>query len=83
MENKIPLSQEELQNLRWLQDKNLELNAKLGALEFQIQNLNLDKQEVIKELEGYRIKQTQIGQNLQEKYGDGFINNETGEFIKS
>ena len=83
MENKIPLSQEELQNLRWLQDKNLELNAKLGALEFQIQNLNLDKQEVIKELEGYRIKQTQIGQNLKEKYGDGFINIETGEFIKS
>ena len=39
--------------------------------------------EVIKELEGYRIKQTQIGQNLQEKYGDGFINIETGEFIKS
>jgi len=83
MENKIPLSQEELQNLRWLQDKNLDLNARLGALEFQIQNLTLDKQEVIKELEGYRIKQIQIGQSLQEKYGDGFINIETGEFIKS
>lgn len=83
MENKIPLSQEELQNLRWLQDKNLDLNARLGALEFQMQNIILDKQEVIKELEGYRIKQIQIGQNLQEKYGDGFINIETGEFIKS
>jgi len=52
MENKTPLSQEELQNLRWLQDKNLDLNARLGALEFQMQNLILDKQEVIKELEG-------------------------------
>jgi hypothetical protein len=82
METQI-LSQEELNNLKWLQEKNLELNAKLGSIEYQVQNLLLDKQEVVKELEGYRVKQTQISQELQEKYGDGYINIETGEFTKS
>jgi hypothetical protein len=82
MEKQI-LSQEELSKLKWLQEKNLELNAKLGSVEYQIQNLLLDKQEVIKELEGYRVRQTQISQELQDKYGDGYINIETGEFTKS
>jgi len=82
METQI-LSQEELSKLKWLQEKNLELNAKLGSIEYQVQNLLLDKQEVVKELEGYRVKQTQISQELQEKYGDGYINIETGEFTKS
>jgi hypothetical protein len=82
MEKQI-LSQEELSKLKWLQEKNLELNAKLGSAEYQIQNLLLDKQEVIKELEGYRVRQTQISQELQDKYGDGYINIETGEFTKS
>jgi uncharacterized coiled-coil DUF342 family protein len=83
MEEKQLLSQEEINKLKWLQDKNLELNAKFGSLEYQIQTLLLDKQEVVKELEGYRVKQTQISQELQEKYGDGYINIETGEFTKS
>jgi hypothetical protein len=82
MEKQI-LSQEELSKLKWLQEKNLELNAKLGSVEYQIQNLLLDKQEVVKELEGYRVRQTQISQELQDKYGDGYINIETGEFTKS
>lgn len=82
MEKQI-LSQEELSKLKWLQEKNLELNAKLGSVEYQVQNLLLDKQEVVKELEGYRVRQTQISQELQDKYGDGYINIETGEFTKS
>ena len=82
METQI-LSQEELNNLKWLQEKNLELNAKLGSIEYQVQNLLLDKQEVVKELEGYRVRQTQISQELQDTYGDGYINIETGEFTKS
>jgi hypothetical protein len=82
MEKQI-LSQEELSKLKWLQEKNLELNAKLGSIEYQVQNLLLDKQEVVKELEGYRVRQTQISQELQDKYGDGYINIETGEFTKS
>jgi hypothetical protein len=82
MEKQI-LSQEELNKLKWLQEKNLELNAKLGSIEYQVQNLLLDKQEVVKELEGYRVRQTQISQELQDKYGDGYINIETGEFTKS
>jgi hypothetical protein len=82
MEKQI-LSQEELSKLKWLQEKNLELNAKLGSIEDQVQNLLLDKQEVVKELEGYRVRQTQISQELQDKYGDGYINIETGEFTKS
>jgi hypothetical protein len=82
MEGKQLLSQEEINKLKWLQDKNLELNAKFGSLEYQIQTLLLDKQEVVKELEGYRVKQMQISQELQDKYGEGYINIETGEFTK-
>lgn len=79
----IFLTQEELQQVKDFQIQNDNLTVRFGALEFQIQNLILNKQNVIKELEDLRVLQTTFGKELQAKYGEGSINIETGEFTKS
>lgn len=79
----IFLTQEELQQIKDFQTLNDNLTVRFGALEYQIQNLMLNKQSVIKELEDLRVSQSTFSQDLQTKYGDGSINIETGEFTKS
>jgi hypothetical protein len=79
----IFLTQEELQKIKDFQIQNDNLTVKFGALEFQIQNLLLNKQNIVKELEDLRVTQNTFSIELQSKYGEGSINIETGEFTKT
>jgi hypothetical protein len=74
--SKIKLSEQELQQLKELQTKGNELIFSLGQIEAQ-------KASVFSQLQEVQIKNNKIGKELNEKYGDGNIDLETGEFTKS
>jgi|VirMetMinimDraft_7_1064189.scaffolds.fasta_scaffold465603_1 hypothetical protein len=78
----IFLTQEELQQLKSLNEERADIVTKFGAIEVEIQSLELQKNKLTKTLQEL-IKQSElVGQTLQKKYGEGNINIETGEFIK-
>jgi len=78
----IFLSQEELQQVNQLNSERADLISKFGAIEYEIQNLELDKKKLTEQLIELNKKSLQTGDELQQKYGEGNINIETGEFVK-
>ena len=72
MSKTIKLQEEELQNIKEAQTKITQLIYGLGQLEVQ-------KTNVLTQLEGAQLEQNKLGKELQEKYGEGNINLETGE----
>jgi len=80
MENKV-LSPEELSKLQELNNKRGELIEKFGMVEINIQDLELQKEQLIEELSQIKKAELEIGVLLQQKYGDSNINLSTGEII--
>jgi stress response protein YsnF len=80
MENKV-LTPEELSKLQELNDKRGDLVERFGILEINIQDLELQKEQLIEELSQIKRAEVEIGALLQEKYGDVNINLSTGEII--
>jgi hypothetical protein len=80
METKV-LTQEEIQSLKKIQDNQLNLIQTLGTVEYRIQLLELDKQTLKTQLQKQVEEETVVAKELQEKYGDGNIDLEKGEFI--
>lgn len=81
--DKVYLTQEEKQELESLQSQEIQLVSKIGEISLSIGLLEQQKEETIKEAVGLNDKKTQIAKRLQDKYGEGSINLETGEFIKN
>jgi hypothetical protein len=80
MENKV-LTQEEIQSLKTIQINQSNIVQSLGTVEYRIQLLELDKQTLKVQLQKQIEEETTIAKELQEKYGDGNIDLEKGEFI--
>ena len=80
---KTVLSQEELDNLALLQKQQNDFVLQLGQIEYQISTLEKFKQNLKQNIESFESKQTEVGNQLKQKYGEGTINLENGEFIKS
>jgi hypothetical protein len=80
MEKQV-LTQEEIQSLKNIQSLQNSLINSLGLLEYRIQVLELEKQKLKQQLQTQLKEEEQIGNQLQQKYGDGNINLEKGEFI--
>jgi translation initiation factor 2 alpha subunit (eIF-2alpha) len=80
MENKV-LTQKEIQSLKTIQTNQSNLVQALGTVEYRIQLLELDKQALKTQLQKQIEEETKIAKELQEKYGDGNIDLEKGEFI--
>jgi sucrose-6-phosphate hydrolase SacC (GH32 family) len=80
MENK-KLTQDELQEISSLRQEFDSLVGNLGLTEFQILELELQKSEIKKQIINIKTKETNILNSLNQKYGDGSISLETGEFI--
>lgn len=80
METKV-LTQEEITQLKSVREKRIKLIENFGFLELRIQETNLQKEELTKELKKLTEEELQLGAALQQKYGDGSINLESGEFI--
>ena len=77
METKI-LTQEEITQLKDLQDKRKSLSGQFGLLEI---NYETQKQSLLYQLNQLLQEEDKIGSQLQENYGDGTINLDEGKFI--
>jgi hypothetical protein len=77
------LTQEELQEIKDFQIKRQTLVQQFGFVEINIQDLKLQKQQLSIELNNLKQLETQIGSKLQDKYGEGTIDIEKGEFTSN
>jgi hypothetical protein len=77
------LTQEELQSIKEIQNKRRDLMEQFGVIELTIQELEIQKQQLRTELQTLKSKEIEVGSTLQNKYGEGTINIEKGEFISS
>lgn len=75
------LTQEELQQISSLRQEFDSLVGNLGLTEFQMLELEIQKNEIKKQIVDIKSKENQILNDLNQKYGDGSISLETGEFI--
>jgi len=79
---KVLLKKEELNTIKEIQQTELNLVDQLGSIEYQLQTLQLQKDNLKQEVILLQNKSQEFGKNLQQEYGDGNINIETGEFTK-
>ncbi len=79
MENK-KLSEKELQTLKEYQEKINIIVVNLGKLDLQINSLENTKKNLIKEYQEIETSQQKTALELQNKYGEGNIDLESGEF---
>ena len=80
METKV-LTQEEVQNLKNVKEQRIQVVEGFGIIESRIQELQLQKETLKQELKNLIEKEIQLGEALQQKYGNGSINLDKGEFI--
>ena len=76
------LLQEEIDNLNQLQQNQQNIVTQFGQVEIQLQTLELQKDILVENLKQLKEQEITLGQQLNEKYGDGTINLEQGIFIK-
>ena len=82
MENQ-KLTQEELKQLSTFQEKRNQITFNLGQVDIQKAMLEGQRNLILEELTKLQEEENTVGKNLQEKYGDGNINLDTGEFTKT
>lgn len=80
MERKV-LTPEEITQLKELKQGFVELTSAVGNVEIQIMNLELMKENLKSELSKLQQKEQVLAKNLEEKYGNGTISLESGEFL--
>tara|TARA_B110000483_G_C18140675_1_gene521304 strand:+ start:1269 stop:1523 length:255 start_codon:yes stop_codon:yes gene_type:complete len=81
MSKKIKLSEEELTILREYQKKQNAITFDLGQVDIQKAFLEGQRASILDGLADLQEKSNKTAKELQEKYGEGNINLETGEFI--
>ena len=76
------LLKEELQQLRDFQSQDNEITFALGQIELRKVFIEKEKQNLQTRYQTQLQQQEKLGKELQEKYGDGNIDLEKGEFIE-
>ncbi len=82
METKV-LTQEEITQLKTIQQERYAIVDAFGVLEIQFQELEIRKQTLKNEYQKLKQREESLGKQLQDKYGDGTINIEKGEFVSN
>ncbi len=82
MEN-TKLTEQEVQSLREFQQQRQTVAFELGNLELTQIDLDSRKEEIETYYLELKIKEQQLGTELSDKYGNGSIDLEKGEFIPS
>ena len=82
METKV-LTQDEIQGLKNVKEVRTQLLEQFGILELRIQEFLLQKEMLKDELKKLRQQETELGESLQQKYGDGTIDLDKGEFTSN
>jgi hypothetical protein len=80
METKV-LTQEEITQLQATQKERYSIIDAFGSLEIQLQELEYRKQFLKNKYQELKQKEEILGKQLQEKYGNGTIDLEKGEFV--
>ena len=83
MSEQIKLSQEELNFVKQLQNDQQNLVTQFGAIEYQMQSLELQKDQLIESLNKLREQELTTGNELTKKYGNGTVDLESGTFTKT
>jgi len=83
MSEQIQLSQEELDNIKKLQITQQNLISRFGQVEYQLQVLEAQKDELVTSLARLQEEETNLGRLLTEKYGNGSIDLDSGLFTKT
>lgn len=74
------LTEEEIKDLRDLQQQSANLTQQLGSIEVAKLNLKSQREKVEEALEELRIKEQDLSQKLFDTYGNGSLDLEKGEF---
>ena len=82
MEATIKLEQEEIQKLSQVQEKQQNFVVELGRLEYDMTLLELQKEKIQEAIEQLAQESQVLAKELEEKYGQGTINLEKGEFYQ-
>lgn len=77
------LTKEEVKKLKEFQTQEANLINQLGQLEYQIQTLSLQKDNLKQQIINFQKESSLVGKQLQDKYGEGTIDVSSGEFTKS
>ena len=83
MSEQIKLSQEELDYIKQLQQKQQDLVARFGQIEYQMQVLKLQKDQLVETIGQLQQNEQKTGEELTQKYGNGTVDLETGMFTKT
>ena len=79
---KTVLTKEEIQQLSSLQEQQNDFVIQLGQVEYQKLLIKKEEESIKQQIETFEKKQMETAQKLEEKYGRGTVNLESGEFIK-
>ena len=82
MEN-TKLTVEEVEKLQEIQQKNAAVANELGNLEVTKLQIEARRVEIIEYFNNLKTEEQTFGKELSEKYGNGSIDLEKGEFISS
>ena len=77
----IKLTEEELERLVSLQRKSAGVTQEFGNLEIMKLQLDARREELVSFYEQLKEDERTFGKELSEKYGDGTIDIEKGEFV--
>lgn len=82
MEKKV-LTEEEINKLKELKEQFKQLTDLTGETEVQIMNLQIRKEQLKFNLQNLQQQEVVLAKELEEKYGEGTISLESGEFLPS
>jgi len=82
MEKKV-LKEEEISSLKDLKKQYRDLTEATGIIEMQSLNLELKKEQIKEKLKSLQQEEIKLAKKLEDKYGNGEISLETGEFLPS
>lgn len=83
MSEQIKLSEEEITQIKTLQSNQQSLIGQFGQLEYQLQLIELQKDKLVEAMTTLQQEEVKIGQELNEKYGNGTVDLESGMFTKT
>ena len=80
MEKKV-LTEAEVSSLKDLKRQYRDLTEATGVIEMQKLNLEIKKEQIKEKLKSLQQEEIKLAKELEEKYGNGEISLESGEFL--
>jgi hypothetical protein len=80
---KTLITEEDKKQILSTQEKESNFIIQLGQLELEIQNLELQKESILDQVASFNQEKKDLAKMLQDKYGEGTFDLDSGEFIKN